>query len=440
MKTTRPSTPVVAKALLVLGLAAVWPMTGPPEGAGIRAVDCSVGEPDQDQDGVPDRCDNCPADRNPDQSDTDLDGEGDACDLDDGFVLTSLPGPSRIDWQADLLYQSFNVYSGDLGVLRETGVYTQSPGSNPLANRSCSVPGPSLQHATLPPRGAASFHLVAGNSGTTEMGLGTDSAGRERSNTDSCTPPAGLEVRVLTDKQVYEPAEMVRVTVLVVNGTQNTVTLHFTSGCQAWFSVESSDGFRFYDLEHNLLCPAGFTEYTLAPGESHADTFDWNQVDDGGFPVPLPNDLIVRGRIPSYDRPLAGGATPIAIRFLDSPFRVAVEPDRREYVAGEPVSFRVWLTNVSDAPAALTFGGCDVTFLVEYETGQILFHERQACTTVIHQVTLGPGEAVAYPFTWNQVDDAGRQVLYPLTYLIRGIALSFEHVNQGRAGIRILGP
>jgi hypothetical protein len=42
------------------------------------ADDC--GTHDEDADGVPDRCDNCPADANPAQADDDSDGVGDACD------------------------------------------------------------------------------------------------------------------------------------------------------------------------------------------------------------------------------------------------------------------------------------------------------------------------------------------------------------------------
>src|SRR5262245_22317782 len=39
------------------------------------------GEPDVDQDGVPDASDNCPLTSNPSQEDTDGEGVGDACDL-----------------------------------------------------------------------------------------------------------------------------------------------------------------------------------------------------------------------------------------------------------------------------------------------------------------------------------------------------------------------
>lgn len=41
---------------------------------------CCFTDSDSDQDGVSDRCDNCPDNPNNDQADQDEDGEGDACD------------------------------------------------------------------------------------------------------------------------------------------------------------------------------------------------------------------------------------------------------------------------------------------------------------------------------------------------------------------------
>ena len=49
-----------------------------------RMLDGAIGInttlPDSDTDGIPDACDNCPGDQNPNQEDADLDGAGDACD------------------------------------------------------------------------------------------------------------------------------------------------------------------------------------------------------------------------------------------------------------------------------------------------------------------------------------------------------------------------
>jgi hypothetical protein len=56
------------------------------------------GQPDGDGDGVANAGDNCPAVANPDQADTDADGQGDACDSDDdadGLVDTSDKCPTQ---------------------------------------------------------------------------------------------------------------------------------------------------------------------------------------------------------------------------------------------------------------------------------------------------------------------------------------------------------
>ncbi len=67
---------------------------------------CEPG-PDEDVDGVPDRCDNCPPVANATQGDSDLDGVGDACDPASDPSL-----PHRI-----LLFESFD---DDLGALTQT--------------------------------------------------------------------------------------------------------------------------------------------------------------------------------------------------------------------------------------------------------------------------------------------------------------------------------
>jgi Intracellular proteinase inhibitor/Bacterial Ig domain/Periplasmic copper-binding protein (NosD) len=148
------------------------------------------GLPDGDGDGVPDVCDNCPFLANSDQGDRDGDGQGDACDLDDGYLPILLDQGGTVGWQHDIVYDWFNLYMGDLRVLRETGVYTQPPNSNPLARRSCEI-NPvvaGVGFSQTPGPGEAAFFLMSGTRGYVEGSLDTDGAGNERPNANPCPP------------------------------------------------------------------------------------------------------------------------------------------------------------------------------------------------------------------------------------------------------------
>ncbi|HEX5042051.1 MAG TPA: right-handed parallel beta-helix repeat-containing protein [Candidatus Polarisedimenticolaceae bacterium] len=130
--------------------------------------------------------DNCPTLFNPLQGDTDADGEGDLCDLNDGIVTFTAHANGRIDWQAESGYATWNVYRGDLSVLKTTGVYTQVPGSNPLAARFCDLAATWLSDPTTPSAGSAAFYLVTGENAGGEGTLGTRSNGSNRPNTNPC--------------------------------------------------------------------------------------------------------------------------------------------------------------------------------------------------------------------------------------------------------------
>jgi len=141
---------------------------------------------DADLDRVGDACDNCPNDPNPSQANIDADAQGDFCDLDDGliYLYADYEGKTYVEWQQESGPTSFNVYEGDLATLKATGVYTQVPGSNANAQKSCGVLDPWVADSEPVPIGTAKFALVTGANALT--GLGTNSAGVTRPNTNPC--------------------------------------------------------------------------------------------------------------------------------------------------------------------------------------------------------------------------------------------------------------
>src|SRR5262249_15557584 len=140
---------------------------------------------------VGDVCDNCPADRNVDQGDVDADGQGDVCDLDDGVVYVTVRHPTYLTWQEEFGLPTFNLYRGQIGVLKASGLYTQDSALAPLASQECEVVQSYEPFAdtTLPPTGEALFLLATYNRTGLESTLGTDSSGHERPNTFPCAHP-----------------------------------------------------------------------------------------------------------------------------------------------------------------------------------------------------------------------------------------------------------
>ncbi len=141
---------------------------------------------DTDGDGPTSCNDNCPELYNPGQSDIDLDFEGDACDLDDGMIYVTFATKPEVDWQAEQGFQSWNLYKGDLDVLRASLVYTQAPGSNALAARQCGLAVPFAADPSPPASGKTAYFLVTGVDGGVEGDLGQDSSGGARPNANPC--------------------------------------------------------------------------------------------------------------------------------------------------------------------------------------------------------------------------------------------------------------
>ena len=125
----------------------------------------------------------CPGE--PIRGDTDGDGEGDVCDMDDGILNILHGAPDRWRWHPERYFR-WNFYSGDLAILRARGAYTQAPGSNPQALRACNLQQPQIEDDMTPAPGSVAFVLVTGTSPSAEGNLGEASDGSPRANSNPC--------------------------------------------------------------------------------------------------------------------------------------------------------------------------------------------------------------------------------------------------------------
>jgi hypothetical protein len=142
---------------------------------------------DVDGDGVCGAVDNCDDTANPDQGDTDGDGQGDLCDNDDGIVQLRWRDATHLEWPYEIPFGSYNIYRGDLDVLRQDGLYVTDPLTpGPLDLRSCTRRNPLFVDALQPPVGKLAFYHVTGARDGVESGLGVNSVGQERPNDYAC--------------------------------------------------------------------------------------------------------------------------------------------------------------------------------------------------------------------------------------------------------------
>jgi len=92
----------------------------------------------------------------------------------------------RIQWEPVNGAIAYNLYRGDLGMLRTMGQYTQDPATTQNAGRFCFMQDTSFEDTFLPPVGEVVFYMVTADNGTVEGSLGVNAAGEELPNDHPC--------------------------------------------------------------------------------------------------------------------------------------------------------------------------------------------------------------------------------------------------------------
>ena len=154
------------------------------------ACDVCPSDPTNDADGdhLCGQSDNCPNEPNPGQENMDTDPVGDACDINDGVIQVRWTTPTRMTWQHELPFNTFNLYRRNLAGLRTTGVYVLDPESipGPLDLRTCNFPGDLIGGGEPLGLGEGLAYFVTGSLNGIEGDLGPDSSGATRPNDYPC--------------------------------------------------------------------------------------------------------------------------------------------------------------------------------------------------------------------------------------------------------------
>ncbi len=106
---------------------------------------------------------------------------------------------------------------------------------------------------------------------------------------------------------------------------------------------------------------------------------------------------------------------------------VSVAADNETYIPGQAVHVSVQLMNAGEGSAYLWFGStCLASFSILAVDGSVVYDYRAhvACGPMFTNLTLGPGDARVFRFTWTQTSDSGIPVPAFRSYRIQGVVLS----------------
>ncbi len=115
---------------------------------------------------------------------------------------------------------------------------------------------------------------------------------------------------------------------------------------------------------------------------------------------------------------------PVTVQQSAGPLRLELAVNKPVYVVGEPVEVRLTLRNAGEAPVRVQFGSAQRFDVIVRRRGALVWRWSydKAFVQVIQEVTLSPGQTLAFNAAWGQVDLQGRRA-EPGEYEIVGVFL-----------------
>jgi subtilisin family serine protease len=145
---------------------------------------------DPDHDGLASCFDDCPADPNPGQEDFDHDGQGDICDLDDGYIDMRLDDSQTVRFQQEAGWPVFDLYRANLRDLHDANHDGAADGYGTCLAEN--LAGPTFDDDAMPAVGQGFMYMVRGRNGSLESSLGSASNGAPRLNVTTCAQVFGV--------------------------------------------------------------------------------------------------------------------------------------------------------------------------------------------------------------------------------------------------------
>ncbi len=164
----------------------------------------------------------------------------------------------------------------------------------------------------------------------------------------------GVFARVVTDKVTYAPDEPIGIVVHAINATRDSVTLGFSSSCQAAYGID--DAYNWID---HVACLTVMTRVVLAPGEDRILGRFTHTANEYRL---TPGPHVITGEILGHAR----AQTRIVVQgAVSNPFALNGWVEPRLADVGEPVGFHLTVTNTSDSTAAFVVNGCPVHYVID---------------------------------------------------------------------------